>query len=88
MIIRDQGIVVGMLDDKSLKLTDVLSNKLADLIILWKREGVTLRGPGEVEEGGRQPQSADREMTAEFNTENLPIFVTQLEIAGFEVQTA
>lgn len=87
MIIRDQGIVVGMLDDQSLKLTDVASDKLAALVAGWREDGIdTMASQEEPLEGGAI--SGDRFQHVPFTVENLDLFRIELWKAGFEVQTA
>lgn len=86
MIIRDQGIVVGMIDDKSMKLSDSSSERLESLVADWKKKGIYVSHPGDAEAEGLA--SSDGEMHIKYIPENVAFFRNELWIAGFEVQTA
>jgi len=87
MIIREEGMVVGKLDDASMVLTDVSSDKLAALVKDWQDNGIVLTVAQEepLEEG---QASGDAGRHIPFTAENVYIYRLQLQIAGFEVQTA
>ncbi len=87
MIIREQEIVVGMLDDSSLKLTESTSAKLDELVKDWRENGVILTQAeeGELADG---VASNDSSVPVPFTADNLPIFELELWKAGFHVQTA
>ena len=87
MIIRENDIVVGMLEDSSLKLTGVTSDKLSELVSKWRKDGIDLLVPPqqELEEG---QASLDAFITVPFTSENISVFRNQLLREGFEVQTA
>ncbi len=86
MIIRENGIVVGKLDDRSLQLIDSTSQKLTDLVDEWRSNGKEVMA----DSGEERPAnvSGDSSRHVPFTTDNLSFYGIQLQIAGFEVQTA
>lgn len=87
MIIRENGIVVGMLDDESLKLTDVTSDKLQQLIDGLRKDGID-QAVAQEEPLGTGQASGDAFITLPFTAENIDFIEMELLIAGYEVQTA
>lgn len=88
MIIRDQGIVIGKLDEKTLQLTDSTSARLTKLVEDWRKNGIdTLQAAEEPLEEG-QGCSGCVSINVPFEPESINFFRTQLLIAGFEVQPA
>lgn len=85
MIIREEGTVVGFLDDTSLKLTDSTSVKLDALIKEWREDGLWIMFPGE--ESDNEASSNDSSKHLSFTAANLPVFETHLFNAGFDIQT-
>ena len=87
MIIRENGIVVGKLDDKTLRLAESTSARLTELIEDWKKNGVDVLQPAD----GPLPEGAicaSAVVNVPFEPEAIPVFEHQLPIAGFEVQAA
>jgi len=70
-----------------MKLTDVTSSKLAELVARWQKEGVMVMvaQDDELQQG---QASGDAGANIPFTSANAHIFRVQLLIAGFEVQTA
>jgi len=87
MIIRRDGIVVGMLDDKSLKLTDVTSAELQELVDDLRENGMFRMGSQD-EELGKGQASGDIGREIPFTPENIAFIEMDLLTAGFDVQTA
>jgi len=87
MIIRKSGLVVGKLDDETLRLTESTSARLTELIEDWKRNGVELMQPQEepLEDG---QVCGTVIINVPFEPKAIYIFENQLLIAGFEVQPA
>ena len=87
MIIRENGAVVGKLDDKTLRLTESTSARLTELIEDWKKNGLYLlqAADGPLPEGAI---CACVDVNVPFEPKAIHIFEHQLLIAGFEVQPA
>lgn len=85
MIIREDGIVVGVLDATSLKLTSVESDRLKEMIDDWTERGMDILVPPERLQEGQA--SLDAFLHVEFTPDNLGMFENKLLRAGFEVQT-
>jgi hypothetical protein len=85
MIIREEGIVVGFLDDVSLKLTESTSDRLDELIKEWREDGLWMMMQGE--ENDNEATSNEAERNIPFTAANLPVFETHLFNEGFDVQT-
>lgn len=84
MIIRENEMVVGMLDERSLKLTEVESVRLQLLVDEWRKEGLARLIPGEEDDAG----SFDDLVMVPFTSENIALFEVELATQGFDVQTA
>lgn len=85
MIIRETGIVVGLLDDDTMALTEVESDKLQGLVDDWKENGMfTLQAGPQIS----KEVSGTMEVFMPFAKENLGMIENELAKAGFEVQTA
>jgi len=87
MIIRRDGIVVGMLDDQSLKLTDVTSADLQELVDGLRKDGM-FRLQAQDEELAKGEATADVGVTLLFTAENIDFIEMDLLTAGYEVQRA
>ena len=87
MIIIESGIVVGNLDEQSLRLTESTSARLTELIEDWKKNGVYVlqAADGPLPEGAI---CACVEVNVPFEPKAIHFFEHQLLIAGFEVQPA
>ncbi len=85
MIIRENGIVVGKLDEESLQLTESTSAKLTELIDDWKKNGVDIMQAQEepLEEG---QVCGCISINVPFEPKAIHIFENELFIEGFEVQ--
>lgn len=88
MIIRREGIVVGMLDDQSLKLTDVTSADLQDLIDRLRKDGMYVMDADSAEDLPKGQASGDAAIDIPFTAENAHFIEMELWRAGYEVQTA
>jgi len=85
MIIRENGMVVGKLDDETMDLTDVESARLQTLVDDWRENGIgVLIAPEESVKGAL----GDSEASFEFDKSMLGAIENQLLIEGFDVQTA
>ena len=86
MIIRRDHIVVGMLDDRSLKLTEA-SAEVEALVEGLRKEGMFRLGSldRELEVG---EASADVGIIVPFTAENLAFIEMDLIAAGYDVQRA
>jgi len=90
MIIRENGIVVGVLHPTTLQLTEAVSDKLIKLIEDWRENGIEMMqaGPlGEEDDPSQAAASSDQIMVMPFTRANLSVFHNELLKAGFEVQT-
>ena len=85
MIIRENGAVVGNLDEESLQLTESTSARLTELIEDWKKNGVDIMQAQEepLEEG---QVCGCIFINVPFEPKAIHIFVNKLLIEGFEVQ--
>jgi len=88
MIIRELDFVVGKLDDNTLKLTDVKSARLQELVDNLRNNGLPISGPGEVSAGEPKNTIADVFSTLPFEADNIGAIEHELLVNGFEVQTA
>ena len=85
MIIRERGVVVGLLDDESMELTEVESDKLQGLVDDWRKNGMfTLQAGTQI----TKQVSGTVETFLPFASENLGMIENELAKAGFEIQTA
>jgi len=85
MIIRENGTVVGKLDEESLQLTESTSARLTELIDDWKKNGVDIMQAQEepLEEG---QVCGCVFINVPFEPKAIHIFENELIIEGFEVQ--
>jgi hypothetical protein len=88
MIIRRDGQVVGMLDDQSLRLTDVTSADLQILIDRLRKDGMYVMAADSDEDLPKGQASGDAAHDIPFTADNLHHIEMQLLIAGYDVQTA
>jgi hypothetical protein len=87
MIVIEQGTVVGKLDEETLALTDVISERLQELVDDWRRNGFEELGPAEISDHLEPPPvCATALVVIPFTTENLNFIENKLLIAGFDVQ--
>ena len=87
MVIRELGKVVGLLDDKSLKLTEVESDRLQDVVDGMREDGIWFMGASE--EKLQEGQDCGTEwLSVPFSSDNLEYIVNGLIDEDFEVQTA
>lgn len=88
MIISEQGIIVGKLDEETLELVDVRSETLQQLVGDWRENGFEELGPAEIPDdySGPKPVCAVSMVVIPFATENLDVIENKLLIAGFDVQ--
>lgn len=88
MIIRELGMVVGQLDDRTLELTEVESARLESLINDWKKNGfILLAAPADFEQG-KDGIRGDAEQVISFAEAGRGMIENKLLIEGFEIQTA
>ncbi len=85
MIIRENGTVVGKLDDQSLELTESTSARLTELVEDWKKNGVDiLQAQEEPLEEGQVCGCVF--INVPFGPKAIHFFENELLIEGFEVQ--
>ncbi len=85
MIIRENGIVVGKLDEESLQLTEYTSARLTELIDDWRKNGVDImQAQEEPLEKGQVCGCVF--INVSFEPKAIHIFENELIIEGFEVQ--
>ncbi len=87
MIIRENGTVVGKLDEESLRLTESTSAKLTKLVEDWKKNGVDIMQAQEepLEEG---QVCGCVFINVPFEPKAIHIFENELLIAGFDIDMA
>ncbi len=87
MIIRENGAVVGKLDDKTMALTDVNSDRLQTLVDAWRKNGIEVMTAPPVA-APDEDALGDFETTFPFEASMIGAIENQLLIEGFDVQTA
>lgn len=90
MIIRENGIVVGKIDDETLALVEAESERLEALVNDMRANGITFTTAGEEPEdvGEEMPASVDGSITLPYTAENRVPIIRELENFGFDVQTS
>jgi hypothetical protein len=88
MIITEAGRLVGRLEDDTLELSDVRSERLQQLVDDWRENGFAEPAPAEVPDdySGPKPTCAMTSIVIPFTTDNLGVIENKLLIAGFDVQ--
>lgn len=86
MIIYEDGAVVGYLDDRSLKESEVTSVKLAETLAELK-QGLPVSGPVDAELSEGQVDATQTDILP-YAPENVDVIRLALFKAGFEVQSA
>jgi len=88
MIVRELGIVIGKIDDKTFDLIDSESDKLTGLVTDLVKNGINVL---QAQEAPLQKGQASGDVEAVITTASeyfIDALETRLLIAGFEVQTA
>ncbi len=88
MIIRELGIVVGKIDDKTFKLIDSTSDKLTALVTDWVENGISVM---QAQEADLEKGQDSGDVYVEIRPDEeffIDVLRNQLLIAGFTVQTA
>jgi len=88
MIIRENGIVVGKLDDKTLRLTESTSARLTGLVENWTKNGIEFMSPSEQPLQNGMASADELVVMPPTNEFFIDAIHNHLLIAGFEVQTA
>lgn len=87
MVISENGIIVGFIDDSTLETEDITSERLESLIQEWKTEGLGLMEAQQGELGEGQA-SGDLVRNFPWEPKYVNLFIVELENEGFDVQTA
>ena len=88
MIIRELGKVVGRLDNDTLELTDVTSDKLQALLDGWRKNGFYELGPPAGYEKMRAAGiCGDAEVHIPFAEAGAGMIENKLLVAGYDVQS-
>lgn len=85
MIVYENGLVVGKIDDSTMELLEPESDRLSIAIANMRREGIALLGPGTEQEDSPGDEDSDSLDFFEYSVENRGIVVFALEEMGFEV---
>lgn len=87
MIIRERGLVIGKIDDKTFELIESESDRLTGLVENWVKHGIAIMGPSETLPA--LAASADSfTVIPTTDTFFIEVLHTELILEGFEVQTA